>query len=276
MEIRPTSRKRPAKRTGRRRARKGSGKWRRGLRWVSITAFLALAALVGWATALVIFTPNVHFLKTNTPRRTALMEQRLREHERDPKPYRIRRYPVPLSRISRYLRWAVVVSEDASFYSHKGVDFDEMRASLQTDVEEKRFARGGSTITMQLARNLFLSPSKNPLRKLREIVIARELEAELSKGRILELYLNSIEWGEGIFGCEAAARAYFGLHCSALDPEQAALLAAVIPDPLHRSVLHPSREVERKKRWILAAMRKRGVLPEAIPLETGGLHDERP
>lgn len=276
MEIGHRPRRKPAKRKAGRRAKKSRGNWQRGLRLVFLGTFLAAAALTGWIVAEIIFTPNVHFLRTNTPKRTSLMEQRLREHERDPTPYRIRQYTVPLSRISRYLRWAVVVSEDASFYSHQGVDLDEMRASIETDVEEKRFARGGSTITMQLARNLFLSTSKNPLRKIREILIARELESELSKGRILELYLNTIEWGEGIFGCEAAARAYFAVSCADLNPEQAALLAAVIPNPLRRSVSRPSRQVVRKARWILAAMKKRGVLPGAIPSRTGGMPHEKP
>ncbi|MBI3987993.1 MAG: transglycosylase domain-containing protein, partial [candidate division NC10 bacterium] len=130
---------------------------------------------------------------------------------------------------------------------------------------------GGSTITMQLAKNLFLSTSKNPLRKIREVIIAWRMEDELSKERILELYLNYIEWGDGIFGCEAAAQAYFATSCADLTPEQAALMAAVIPNPLRRSVLDPSRRVRWKQRWILEAMRKRGVLREETLREgTGG------
>ncbi|MBI3016178.1 MAG: monofunctional biosynthetic peptidoglycan transglycosylase [Candidatus Tectomicrobia bacterium] len=232
-----------------------------------------MAALGGAALAQVILIPNVASLKLSAPKRTAIMLQRMREHEQRGQPYRIQQQPVPLSQISKNLRWAVIVSEDGAFYGHAGIDLDEIRASIQRDLEEKRVARGGSTITMQLARNLYLSTSKNPLRKLREIAIARAMEAELSKGRILELYLNSVEWGEGIFGCEAAARAYFGVSCADLGPEQAALMAAVLPNPLRRNVLSPSKSVLWKQRWILAAMRKRGVLDSGAPGSPGGMSE---
>jgi len=240
---------------------RASRKKGKALKWVFRLAGLIAATLGGMAVAQVILIPDVASLKSSTPKRTAVMLQRMREHEQRGQPYRIQQQPVPLSRMSKNLRWAVIVSEDGAFYSHAGIDLAELRASIQRDLEEKRAARGGSTITMQLARNLYLSTSQNPLRKLREIAIARALEAELSKGRILELYLNSVEWGEGIFGCEAAARIYFGVSCADVSAEQAALMAAVLPNPLRRNVLSPSKSVLWKQRWILAAMRKRGVLP---------------
>ena len=237
---------------------------KRGRRVKRVLRFVlfGLVALVGLAGAQVLLLPNVSALKSRNPTQTALMRQRLREYQRRGEKYTIRQHFVPRSEISNHLRWAVIVSEDASFYGHEGVDMEEMKEAFRKDLTKKRLVRGGSTITMQLARNLFLSTSKNPLRKLREVVIARRMEDELSKARILELYLNYIEWGDGIFGCEAAAQAYFGTSCASLTAEQAALMAAVIPNPLQRSVINPSRRVLWKQRWILNAMKKRGVLRE--------------
>ena len=103
----------------------------------------------------------------------------------------------------------MIVTEDSAFWQHDGVDFQQLKESMEVNLERMEFARGASTITQQLAKNLYLSPSKNPIRKVRELLIARRLEAELSKQRILELYLNVIEWGDGIYGAEAAARTYF-------------------------------------------------------------------
>src|SRR6267143_2517694 len=112
--------------------------------------------------------------------------------------------------ISPSLKRAVLVAEDAAFWQHDGVDYAELQKSIELDWARGQLLRGASTITQQLAKNLYLSPSRNPLRKLRELIIARRLEAELKKARILELYLNVIEWGDGIYGVEAAARTYFG------------------------------------------------------------------
>jgi monofunctional biosynthetic peptidoglycan transglycosylase len=124
-----------------------------------------------------------------------------------------------------------LISEDAAFYSHKGIDMNELKAALKKDWETLSFSRGGSTITMQLAKNLYLNPSKNPLRKIKEILIARQLEQALSKRRIFELYLNVVEWGRNVYGAEAAARYYFGKSAADLDPLEAATLAALLPSP---------------------------------------------
>ena len=117
---------------------------------------------------------------------------------------------MPYAQISPNLKRAVIVTEDAAFFDHDGIDLDEIKASLEKNWEEGQFLRGASTITQQLAKNLYLSPSRNPMRKVTELLITRRLEAALTKRRIFEIYLNMIEWGDGIFGCEAAARAYFG------------------------------------------------------------------
>jgi monofunctional biosynthetic peptidoglycan transglycosylase len=123
------------------------------------------------------------------------------------------------------------VSEDASFYDHKGVDLYELKESLKKDWQKRKFARGASTITMQLAKNLYLSPSKDPVRKLREVALAWQLEHALSKKRIFEIYLNVVEWGDGIYGAEAASRHYFSKPASGLTVEEAAGLAALLPNP---------------------------------------------
>jgi monofunctional biosynthetic peptidoglycan transglycosylase len=133
--------------------------------------------------------------------------------------------------ISEHLKKAVLVSEDAAFFSHKGVDMNELKAALKKDWETMSFNRGGSTITMQLAKNLYLSPSKNPLRKVKEIVITQQLEHALPKRRIFEIYLNVVEWGRNIYGVEAAARHYFAKSAASLDPLESATLAALLPSP---------------------------------------------
>ncbi len=138
---------------------------------------------------------------------------------------------MPYGAISENLKKAILINEDAGFFSHKGIDVNELKAALKKDWETMSFNRGGSTITMQLAKNLYLSPSKNPLRKLKEIVIAWQLEHALSKTRIFEIYLNIVEWGRNVYGAEAAARFYFGKSAAALDPLEAATLAALVPSP---------------------------------------------
>src|SRR3954470_23826112 len=175
--------------------------------------------------------PDVRPLRTTNPSTTAFMD--LRDAEARTKgrpPRRVQRW-VRYSAISPDLKRAVLVAEDDAFWQHEGVDLEQLQESVETDWARGRFARGGSKITQQLAKNLYLSPTKNPLRKLRELIIARRLEAELKKARILELYLNVIEWGDGVYGVEAASRSYFGAASAALGPEQASLLAAAIVNP---------------------------------------------
>ena len=160
--------------------------------------------------------------------------------------------------ISNNLRRAVLVAEDSAFFDHEGIDFKELQASLEANWEEGTFTRGASTITQQLAKNLYLSPSRNPIRKLKELMITRRLEAALTKRRILEIYLNVIEWGDGIFGAEAASRAYFGKPASALTPEEAALLAGAIINPREHSPARPTARLQRRQQIIV---RRMGIRP---------------
>jgi monofunctional glycosyltransferase len=192
---------------------------------------LLLTAVVTSLTYFYATLPDVTSLKTKNPKTTALMA--LRDQEYKQQGIRISRQQIWVSYggISEHLKKAVLVSEDASFFSHTGVDSKELQEALKKDWETGTFARGGSTITMQLAKNLYLNPSKNPLRKAKEIVIAWQLEQALSKRRIFEIYLNVVEWGRDVYGAEAASRHYFAKPADNLDILEAATLAALLPSP---------------------------------------------
>ena len=205
-----------------------------------IGRWLAGAAAIGFACVSYVYLtlPDVRPLRTSNPTTTAFMELRDQEaRARGKSPRRVQRW-VTYNRMSRSLTRAVLVAEDDAFWQHEGLDVEQLQESLEADWASGSFTRGGSTITQQLAKNLYLSPSKNPLRKFKELIIARRLEAELTKSRILELYLNVIEWGDGIYGAEAAARTYFGGSAASLAPAESAILAGAIINP---RVLNPAR-----------------------------------
>jgi monofunctional biosynthetic peptidoglycan transglycosylase len=198
-------------------------------------------------------------LPTENPTETALMRQRIEEAHRQGKTLKIDYRWTALANVPRHVRMAVLVAEDGTFYSHAGVDWYEIRESAATNWEKGRIVRGGSTITQQLAKNLYLSTSRDPIRKLKELLITWMLESTLSKKRILELYLNIIEWGHGVFGIEAAAQRYFHKPASRLSMEEGARLAAVIPSPLRHRPTETTSLVEKKKDLILHRMSTRGV-----------------
>ena len=201
--------------------------------------------------------PDVRPLKSSNPTTTAFMELRDREaRAKGQTPRRLQRW-VSDARISPALKRAVLVAEDDAFWQHEGIDFEQLQESIETDWSRGRVVRGGSTITQQLAKNLYLSRSRNPLRKLRELIIARRLEAELKKTRILELYLNVIEWGDGVYGVESAARTYFQKSAAELGPSEAALLAGAIVNP---RLLNPARPTARLIRRQQLILRRMGVL----------------
>jgi monofunctional glycosyltransferase len=225
-------------------------KTRKILRWTGALAAFGFAYLCYVYLAL----PDVRLLATTNPTTTAFMELRKREAAEEGRKFSIRHRWVPYTHISNNLRRAVLVAEDSSFFDHEGVDLKELRASLENNWEEGRFTRGGSTITQQLAKNLYLSPSRNPVRKLKELLITRRLEAALTKRRILEIYLNVIEWGDGIFGAEPASRAYFGKPASALSPDESALLAGAIINPREHSPARPTARLRRRQAIISRRM----------------------
>jgi monofunctional biosynthetic peptidoglycan transglycosylase len=230
---------------------------------------LLLIVLFCGLVALQFVYPNVAKLKKHNPKLTAMMEYREAEWKREGKHYRITQRWVAYRAISPYLVKAVLIGEDDKFWRHEGFDYEAMGKAVEKDIKAKKFRLGGSTITQQLAKNLYLSPSKNPVRKLREAIITWRLERALSKRRILEIYLNTAEWGDkGIFGIEAAAQHYYGKHASELGPGEAARLAAVLPNPRKFSPLGNQRYVVYRSNLIYNIMVRRGiVVPEYEEIE---------
>jgi monofunctional biosynthetic peptidoglycan transglycosylase len=223
---------------------------KRLLQWTLAAAAVCFAAFA----YLYLSLPDVRPLRKENPRTTAFMELRAREAAKaGKKPRKVQQW-VAYERISPSLTRAVIVAEDAAFFSHEGVDLEELEKSFEDSWTKGTRMRGGSTITQQLAKNLYLSPSRNPVRKVEELLIARRLEAELSKRRILELYLNVIEWGDGIWGAEAASRSYFQKPASALGADESALLAASIINPRRYSPARPSKYLLRRQDLIRRRM----------------------
>jgi monofunctional biosynthetic peptidoglycan transglycosylase len=191
------------------------------------------------------------------------MEFRIQEAKERNRTFRIYQTWVPLSNISPYLVKAVLIAEDDKFWSHEGFDFEAVQKALEKDMRAGRLKFGGSTISQQLARNLYLSPKKSLVRKMREAIITWRMEKVLSKRRILELYLNLVEWGDGIFGVEAASRYYFGKPSSEMTPQEAARLAAVLPNPRKYHPAGGQRYVVNRSAMIYTIMIQRGiVIPE--------------
>ena len=229
------------------------------------------AACLAYLFYLYLTLPDVRVLATTNPPTTAFIELRADEaRAAGRKPRRLQHW-VRYEAIANTLRRAVLVAEDDAFWQHDGVDVEQLRKSIEANLERGRMARGGSTITQQLAKNLYLSPSRNPIRKLREFLIARKLEAALAKRRIFEIYLNVIEWGDGIYGADAAARRYFGKSAGALSPEEAALMAGAIINPRVHNPARPTARLRVRQQIILKRMgwveppAEAPELPEALP-----------
>ncbi len=217
--------------------------------------------LVGLPLGVVAFVwlvtlPDVGALATRNPPSTALMEHRAAQAAEAGRRVRASWTWVPLSRISPHLQRAVIAAEDASFFIHEGFDWEGIKDAAIHNLEAGELKRGGSTITQQLAKNLYLSSERSWLRKAREALITRSLEHRLSKQRILELYLNVAEWGRGVYGAEAAARHHFGKPAAELTPDEAAWLAAILPSPQRYDPLRQTAALTRRQQRILRAMTK--------------------
>jgi monofunctional glycosyltransferase len=224
------------------------------------------ACACGFVGYVYLTLPDVAALAKTNPATTAFIELRADEAAaRGEKPRRDQSW-VPYGRISPSLKRAVLVAEDRLFWEHEGIDVEQIRESLQRDIQTGSFSRGGSTITQQLAKNLYLSPSKDPVRKLRELLVARRMEASLTKARIFEIYLNVIEWGDGVYGAEAAARTYFRKPASALTADESAMLAACLINPRIMNPAHPTPRLARRQKLILGRMS--GVAPPPEPSGT--------
>ena len=200
------------------------------------------------------FLGHIVYWKFAEPASTAFMERRLEElRARNPRAT-LRREWAPYSRISLHLKRAVVAAEDAKFLDHEGFDWEMIHQAMAKNQSKGRVVAGASTISQQLAKNLFLSGQRSWMRKAQEAIITWMLEAMLSKQRILELYLNCAEWGEGVFGAEAAARYHFNARAATLDAGQAAYLAAILPSPRRYGAGRTTPYIEGRAVTILARM----------------------
>jgi len=228
----------------------------------TIALILVILSAVALSIAFNFVYPDVSTLRKVNPKKSAFMEYRENEWLRQGKKKKIVQQWVPLSQISPYVIKAVIIAEDDKFWSHEGFDFDAMQKALEKDLKQKKFKVGGSTISQQLAKNLFLSPSKNPIRKLKEAVLTWRLERNLSKKRIIELYLNVAEWGDGLFGIEAASRRYYDKPASDLSASEAAKLAAALPNPRRYSPVGGSHYMAYRSELIYQIMVRRGIVVE--------------
>lgn len=257
--------------------------------WKRFILALPLAAL-GASWGFFLFLPWPVLLPFRNPRNTSFMEQRVEQSRARGEPLRIRQNWQPLGHISRNLRRAVLVAEDARFYDHRGIDWLALREEIhyRGDAEFSWFdgqdlralggalnyyrahrdrVRGRSTLTQQLAKNLYFSEQRSLARKVGEFVVARRLEWFLSKDRILEVYLNVVEWGPGVFGADAAARYFFGQSARNLSADQAAALAATLPHPLTSNPKQRPGRMAWRKRLILARMGVQGPV-QTVPLDS--------
>lgn len=245
----------------RQRLKKYLRKQKKKILWI----FLCMVGgLIGSLFLLWLLGPNVEELKYRNPKTTAMMRYRKEQYyKKTGKSLPIRQQWVRLSQISPALIEAVLIAEDDKFFAHNGFDFEGMYEALSKNLKQKKIVSGGSTITQQLAKNLYLKPTRSPIRKIREALIAFELDRKLSKRRILELYLNVIEWGRGIYGIEAASWYWYGKPASALTAEEAIRLASVLPNPFrYQPNNDASRRMRKKRRHIAKYMVKRHRMTE--------------
>lgn len=230
------------------------------------------------------YWPEVERLSSTNPKTTALIEARQRVREKQGPPISLALRWRSLRQISPHLRRAVVVAEDARFYQHAGFDWEAIVEAAERDWAARSFEYGGSTISQQLVKNLYLSSEKSPIRKVKEALITSVMEAKLKKRRILEVYLNVVEWGEGIYGAEAASDYYFSKPAAELTPQEAAFLAAILPAPRYYQHRRSTAYLRKRIDFILRAMQKRypethltveKETPNEAPAERGEGPDEK-
>ncbi|MDX2092873.1 MAG: monofunctional biosynthetic peptidoglycan transglycosylase [Kofleriaceae bacterium] len=240
-------------------------RWLRVLRTIAEVGviLMAIPTLLLWCSI-----PNTAPLATENPTSTAFIDLRREQAEARGEKFHLRWEWRPLGKISRYLRAAVVYAEDAGFYRHEGVDWNAVEKALDTNWKNGSLSVGCSTITQQLAKNLYLSPSRSMIRKLRELLISFSLEDHLSKQRILELYLNVAEWGPGVFGAEAAARYWFGHSAQQLTPAEAVKLACALPNPFELTPRTRTPDLIIKSVRLIRMLRLQGLIDAPQEAET--------
>ena len=236
--------------------------WFRLLRNLLLLGLALTLLLTLWLGYRTLILPDVAILKD----RSATLTLTVRDWQGDDHPFLLgpkNPHWTPLATLPETMKWAVIVAEDANFFEHRGIDLVALKEALKYDLQQKRLARGASTITQQLAKNIFLSRDKSLLRKAEELILAKRLEAELSKGRILELYLNLVELGPLVYGVGEGARFHFQKPAAELTPAQSAFLAAILPGPrlAYNPALKPVKVRLRAAR-ILRLLAGRGVLTE--------------
>ncbi len=253
-----------------RRVTREPRRWLRILRGIVEvgTILVAIPTLVLWCSV-----PNTKPLAARNPTTTAFIELRREQAASAGKAFDLKHEWRPLGKISRYLRAAVVYAEDWRFYEHDGVDWDAIEKAVDANLARGSLAIGGSTITQQLAKNLYLSPSRSFIRKLREMLIAFSLEDDLGKQRILEIYLNVVEWGDGVFGAEAAAQKWFHHSAQSLTPAEAVRLAIALPNPFERAPNVKSAMLTKKAARLIRLLRMQGLIDkvqERVALDAVG------
>jgi len=232
--------------------------WKKIIGWGVVVLFAVLLLDVGRY----FIYPNVSALEKDRPGKTAFMEYREEVWKDKGIKKKISTSWVPLAQVSPYVVKAVIIAEDDKFWSHEGFDFEAMQKALEKDIKKKTFKAGGSTISQQLAKNLYLSPAKNPIRKIKEAILTWRIERQLTKRRIVELYLNVAEWGDGMFGVGNAARRYYGKSAASLGPREAAELAAALPNPRRFNPDVNSRYASSRAERIYQIMVRRGIVIE--------------
>ncbi len=223
-------------------------------RLLRFLAGLAVAAAAIFLAVQISFLARVWWWKDHNPGTTAFMDARLEELRAKNREARLQRAWIPYDRISASLKRAIVVAEDSKFVDHEGFDWEAIDKAREKNRKKGKVVAGGSTISQQLAKNLFLSSSRTPWRKGQEALITVMIEHVMDKRRILEVYLNVIEWGDGIFGADAAARHYYGVGAASLDAAQSARLAAIVPNPRFYDRNRNTPFIARKTATILARM----------------------
>lgn len=226
--------------------------------YIKIIVILTIALIVD--IGIYFFYPDISSLKTKNPNETAFMVYRQQEWAKQEKEEKIIHKWVSLDQISPNVINAVIIAEDDKFWLHEGFDFESIKKAIEKDIEKRSFEIGASTISQQLAKNLYLSPSRNPIRKVKEAILTWRMERILSKKRILELYMNFAEWGKGIFGIEAAAQYYYKKPASLLTAQESAHLAAILPNPILYNPTSKTSYVENRSKLIYNIMAKRGVV----------------
>lgn len=222
--------------------------------------YILLITIILLTVFLWISIPDISGLKKTNTIKTSIMKYREAEWAAKGEKRRINQLWVPYSRISPYLVRAVIITEDDKFWRHKGFDYESIKKAIEKDLRAGRFKFGGSTISQQLAKNLYFTPEKSILKKIEEAIITWKLEKTLSKKRIIELYLNVVEWGDGIFGAEAASQHYFGKSAMDLTPMEAARLAVVLPNPRKLNPAGDQQYVKSRSDLIYSIMVKRGIV----------------